>query len=168
MPKAARRTSGPQRTEPYTKPPPKKDVSDKENVDPELNPNAPQSDWRDIPLDEVKGEVPCYEQASAVRSKLNRLIRDKVQIPGTTKRFSQASMEAEMQQLLARSHVVPCQKNGNNPNPSARALGNFLKRSGQMGGGDSPAYYWGYVMLEKMRIDEGKKKSKARLEAEQK
>lgn len=35
-----------------------------------------------------------------------------------------------------------------------------------MGGGDSPAYYWGYVILEKLRIWEGGKKPKAREEAE--
>ena len=34
------------------------------------------------------------------------------------------------------------------------------------GGGDSPCYYWGNVLLEKLRIHNGEKKSKPRLEAE--
>lgn len=32
---------------------------------------------------------------------------------------------------------------------------------------DSPCYYWGNVMLEKLRIYNGEKKSKPRLQAEQ-
>ena len=34
------------------------------------------------------------------------------------------------------------------------------------GGGDSPCYYWGNALLEKLRIYNGEKKSKSRLEAE--
>lgn len=34
------------------------------------------------------------------------------------------------------------------------------------GGGDSPCYYWGNALLEKLRIYDGKKKSKSQLEAE--
>ena len=37
-----------------------------------------------------------------------------------------------------------------------------------MGGGDSPVYYWGYVMLEKMRMWKGESKTKGRKEAEEK
>ena len=36
------------------------------------------------------------------------------------------------------------------------------------GGGDSPCYYWGNALLEKLRIYNGEKKSKSRLEAEKK
>lgn len=34
------------------------------------------------------------------------------------------------------------------------------------GGGDSPCYYWGNAMLEKLRTYNGEKKSRPRLEAE--
>ena len=50
--------------------------------------------------------------------------------------------------------------------PTHGSLANFLKKTELMGGGDSPCYYWGYVMLEKLRIYDGEKKSKPRLEAE--
>jgi hypothetical protein len=38
----------------------------------------------------------------------------------------------------------------------------FLKKSGGMGGGDSETYYYGNMLLEKMRIWSGEKKSKTR------
>ena len=49
------------------------------------------------------------------------------------------------------------------------ALRTFLKRtgSGPMAGTDSACYYWGYVMLEKSRIDNGVEKSEERLKAEE-
>ena len=36
--------------------------------------------------------------------------------------------------------------------PTVATLAGFLKKTGNMGGGDSPAYYWGYVLCEKLRI----------------
>lgn len=35
-------------------------------------------------------------------------------------------------------------------------------------GGDSPVYYWGNVLLEKLRVAGGEKKSKSRRDAEEK
>ena len=143
MPKAARRTSGPNatsnRTNPYPKSSPKhnKSAADKENVDPSTSTTAAPSDKRDyraIDLEEIKGEVPCYDNATTVRRKLNKLIADKGTIPGTSKKWNKSTMVAEMQELEQRGH--PVEYNRNASGPTARSLGGFLKKSGQMGGGD--------------------------------
>ncbi|KAL8648791.1 MAG: hypothetical protein Q9226_005846 [Calogaya cf. arnoldii] len=152
-----------------------KSTTDKENADakptskPKLSKAAAEiqaqySDFRDIPLDEFDGEVPCYDDASVVRRKLNKLLTDKLNIPGTNKKWTQAGMSKEMEELESRMGVVECHRNSTGP--STRSLATFLKKKGKMGGGDSPAYYWGYVLLEKLRIWEGAKKSKPREEAE--
>ncbi|MCJ1459130.1 hypothetical protein MMC28_009507 [Mycoblastus sanguinarius] len=160
MPKAARRTSGPNaassnRIEPYAKSPKTTKKADKENVDPKpRSTNASQADkgdYRDIPLDEVKGEIPCYDNAATVRRKLNKLITDKATIPGTNKKWTQAAMTKEMQELETRGHAVEYKHNA--IGPTARSLGIFLKKTGN-------------AMLEKLRIYNGEKKSKPRLEAE--
>lgn len=191
MPKVASRTSGPSatsnRTAPYPKTSPKNknSATDKENVDPNPSTTAPSSekgDYRAIELEEIKGEIPCYDNASTVRRKLNKLITDKSTIPGTSKRWNKSTMAAEMQELETRGHAVEYNRNASGP--TARSLGGFLKKSGQMGGGDryatrscriirvltlitdSPCYYWGNVLLEKLRIYNGEKKSKPRLVAE--
>jgi hypothetical protein len=106
-----------------------------------------------------------YDNATTVRRKLKKPLEDKSIIPGTSKKWSQASMAAEMQELESRSHPVKYKMNATGP--TARSLGSFMKKSGQMGGGDSPCYYWGYVMLEKLRIYNAEKKSKPRVKTEQ-
>ena len=110
--------------------------------------------------------MPCYDNAAAVRRKLKKLLTDKDVIPCSDgkKKWTQASMNAEMQQLEQRDGAVPY--NRNSTGPSVGTLGTFLKKTGNMGGGDSPSYYWGYVLCEKLRIWEGKKKTKAREGAE--
>ncbi|KAK4690958.1 hypothetical protein P7C71_g5942, partial [Lecanoromycetidae sp. Uapishka_2] len=148
MPIAARRTSGPNaatnRKEPYTKPSPKsQSTPDKENVDPKPNtkskpkeaPPSDKGDYRDIVLEEVKNEVPCYDDAATVRRKLKKLLSDKSTIPGTGKKWSQASMTAELLELEKRGHSVEYNKNAVN-GPTGRSLANFLKKSGQMGAGE--------------------------------
>ncbi|CAO1598690.1 hypothetical protein XANCAGTX0491_002450 [Xanthoria calcicola] len=169
------------RVSPYSKSKPAKgstttkSTPNKENADakstskPKLSKAAAEiqaqyNDFRDIPLDEFDGEVPCYDDASVVRRKLNKLLTDKQNIPGTTKKWTQAGMSKEMEELESRMGAVDCHRNSTGPSP--RSLGTFLKKKGKMGGGDSPVYYWGYVLLEKLRIWEGGKKSKAREEAE--
>lgn len=152
MPKAAPRTSGPKtstnRSEPYAKSSPKnsKAKSDKENVDPNAKPSKKandskepepdRGDYRDIHLDEIRGEIPCYDDAATVRRKLKKLLTDKSTIPGTSKKWTQASMVGEMQDLEKRGHPVEYNKNATGP--TTRSLGNFLKKSGSMGAGDSP------------------------------
>jgi hypothetical protein len=46
------------------------------------------------------------------------------------------------------------------------AITTFLKKSGNMSGGDSQTFYYGTMLLEKLRIWNGEKKSKAREKAE--
>lgn len=156
MPKASTKTgrskASTNRTEPYSKSSPKN--KDKENVDPKPQENTrsdgDRGDYREIPLDEVKGEIPCYDDASTIRRKLKKLLTDKSIIPGTSKKWTQASMVGEMQELERRGHPVPYNRNATGP--TARSLGNFLKKTGKMGAGDSPCYYWGNTLLEKLRI----------------
>lgn len=173
------------RVEPYPKSKPKKastsksSTADKENADAAPNPKSRASkpkklpeaqsqytDWRAISLDETLGEIPCYDNAAAVRRKLKKLLADKDLIPCSDgkKRWTQASMNAEMEQLERQDGAVEYNRNSNGP--TVRTLGAFLKKTGNMGGGDSPSYYWGYVLCEKLRVWEGGKKTKAREEAE--
>lgn len=73
-------------------------------------------------------------------------------------------MATVMQELEKKDGAVKYNKNSYGP--SARTLATFLKRSGKMGGGDSPSYYWGYVLCEKLRMWDGGKKTKTREENE--
>ncbi|KAL9046000.1 MAG: hypothetical protein Q9214_001060 [Letrouitia sp. 1 TL-2023] len=73
-------------------------------------------------------------------------------------------MATLIQELEERDGAVEYKKNSFGP--SARTLGTFLKKSGKMGGGDSPSYYWGYVLCEKLRMWEGGKKTRTREENE--
>ena len=100
-----------------------------------------------------------------MRRKLKKLLTDKSMVPGTDTKWTQAAMVREMQQLEDQMGAVPY--NANATGPTARSLGNFLKKSGRMGAGDSPCYYWGYIMLEKLRIHNEQKKSKPRMKAEE-
>lgn len=179
MPKAAPRTSGPKPasnlTEPYTKPS-STNTTNKENLDPTPKTSKPskqpaqppqdRSDYRAIPLPSIKGEVPCYDDAATVRRKLKKLLTEKSTIPGSNKKWSQASMTEEMQELERREGAVEYNRNAMN-GPTMNSLGGFMKKTGQMGGGDSPCYYWGYVMLEKLRVWGGERKSKPRMRAEE-
>ena len=189
MPKAATKKNGASsaRQEPYTKSSPKDSAdANKENVAPSPESissakpkpkaksedasatNHSHTDYRVIPLDQVKGEVPCYDNAAAVRRKLKNLLASKENIPDITpaKKWSQAGMAAEMQRLEEiDGPVEEMNKNGNGP--TTRSLAIFLKKSGNMGGADSPCFYWGYVLLEKLRIMKGEKKSKPRMKAEE-
>lgn len=177
MPKAARppKASTVARSEPYPMKLPKdKSDDDKENVNPPSRSSKPakstpqfDGDWRDIVLEEKKGEVPCYEKASVVRTKLNKLIQAKTLIPGSKKKWSQASMVEELKGLEARSHPV-ADETGHHAELNTKQMAKFLKQSGGMGGGDSPVYYWGNMLLEKLRIANGEKKTKSRKEAEEK
>lgn len=145
------------RVEPYPTSKPsasKPSNADKENADanPKFKARAPKSkkvpeaqqqysDWREIELEQTLGEVPCYDNAAAVRRKLKKLLADKDIIPCSDgkKKWTQASMNAEMEQLERRDGAVPY--NRNSTGPTVRTLGAFLKKSGNMGGGDSPSYY---------------------------
>ncbi|KAL8786465.1 MAG: hypothetical protein Q9213_002781 [Squamulea squamosa] len=142
MPRALATKDNNSRVSPYSKPKlSKHDTSksnaDKENADakttskPKLSKAAAEvqarySDFRDIPLDEFAGEVPCYDDASVVRRKLNKLLTDKQNIPGTNKKWTQAGMSKEMEELERRIGAVEYHKNSIGPSP--RSLGTFLKK----------------------------------------
>ena len=120
---------------------------------PKKVPEAQQnySDWREIELEELYSEVCCYDNAATVRRKLKKLLADKALIPCSDgkKRWTQASMGAEMVKLESLDGPVEYKhKKG----PTVANLASFLKKTGNMGGGDSPSYYWGYVLCEKLRI----------------
>ncbi|KZM20801.1 hypothetical protein ST47_g8059 [Ascochyta rabiei] len=123
--------------------------------------------YLDIALEEKEGEVPCYEDAAAVRRKLNALLDKKAKIPGSTKTFNKTSLSKEMCDIAQSHHPIKTTAGVRNDGPSVRALTAFLKKSGSMGGGDSETYYYGNMLLEKMRIWSGEKKSKTREKAEE-
>ena len=62
-------------------------------------------------------------------------------------------MNAEMEELERRDGAVEYNRNSNGP--TVRTLGAFLKKAGNMSGGDSPSYCWGHVLCEKLRVWEG-------------
>ncbi|KAI9804340.1 MAG: hypothetical protein M1833_007147 [Piccolia ochrophora] len=153
--------------------------ADKENVKPghskaksspknktrEPSPTDDRPNYLDIILEEKKGEMPCYESASMVRRKLNKLITDKVPVPGTSKPFSNKAIADQMREIKERHGVIKSANNGSG-GPSTAAWNRFKAKSGPMGGGDSECYYFGWMLLEQMRIWKGEKKTKSRLNAE--
>ncbi|KAI9670807.1 MAG: hypothetical protein M1829_004696 [Trizodia sp. TS-e1964] len=160
MPRVPKATSGTAaaRTAPYpTSKPTTAAEANKENANPisakEDNSPAPArrefSSYRDIPLEVIEGEVPTL-------------------IPGSKKVFNVTSMANEMR-LLKEAWDGPPIKSANPlaGGPSARALTVFKGKTGKMAGADSECYYWGNVLLEKLRIWNGQKKTKAQLNAEE-
>ncbi|UPX20634.1 uncharacterized protein EKO05_0010862 [Ascochyta rabiei] len=92
--------------------------------------------YLDIALEEKEGEVPCYEDAAAVRRKLNALLDKKAKIPGSTKTFNKTSLSKEMCDIAQSHHPIKTTAGVRNDGPSVRALTAFLKKSGSMGGGE--------------------------------
>lgn len=92
--------------------------------------------------------VPIYDTCDDVRSKINRHLR-------ATAGASNAGL------VRAINAAVPAE------DPiSARHLTTLLKGSGATRGAESPAFYGAYVLFEKLRIKEGKPKTKKREEME--
>lgn len=67
-------------------------------------------------------------------------------IPGTKKKWTQIAMVDEMKELEKRGHSVSYAYTANATGPSVRSLSSLLKKTGMMGAGDSPCYYWAYVL----------------------
>lgn len=106
-------------------------------------------------------------KAAAIRRKLNALLDKKVKIPGSDKAFNKTTLSKEITTIAVNSHPVRTyNKQVTNHGPSTRALTAFLKRSGNMGGVDSESYYFGNMLLQKLRIWNGEKKTKTREAAE--
>ena len=76
-------------------------------------------------------------------------------------------MVEELRGLEDRSGPV-ADEAGHGADLNTNQMSKFLKQSGSMGGADSPVYYWGTVLLEKLRIANGEKKTRSRKEAEEK
>ncbi|KAL8746367.1 MAG: hypothetical protein Q9190_001609 [Brigantiaea leucoxantha] len=130
------------RIEPYPKKRPSKKPArktDKENLNSNATSPPPSlSCYYDVVLEEVRGEVPCYDNAATVRRKLNKLIMDKAKIPAPgSKTFNKSSMAREMLELDRQDGSVHYE-GLNAVGPTASALTKFFKKSGQIGGGDNP------------------------------
>lgn len=125
------------------------------------------ADYLDIPLEEIDGEVPIYENCTSIRHKLNKLVSDKVQIPGSNKTFNKTNLSKELKRLAEMNSPIKTHNGVSNQGPSVPALDRFLKGKGSMGGGDSTSYYWGNMLLEKLRIWKGEPKTQTRKKAEE-
>ncbi|KAH6613104.1 hypothetical protein C7974DRAFT_380814 [Boeremia exigua] len=173
-PPASESTSAQQRT-----PAPKDDTATKGQ-------SAPQGSYLDIKLREYIGhwgerEVPCYENARlapaalyltnfaqprSIRHRLNTILNTKVKIPGTDESFTKTSMSAELCKIALAHHpikssagIVTCE------GPSVHDLVAFLREPSSTDG-DSTTYYYGTMLINKMRIWNSRIKIKARQEAE--
>jgi hypothetical protein len=75
-------------------------------------------------------------------------------------------MSKEICAVADRHHAIKTHQGMESTGPSVQALTRFLKQSGGMAGGDSKTYYFGNMLLEKLRIWNGEKKTPARVKAE--
>lgn len=104
-----------------------------------------------LPNEEV-GRVPVYETCNSIRTQIRAILKK----PGMT--------QAAFCRALGKYGAVPDGKS-----PSSRQLTTFLdKKGGPMKGNTNPVFYPSYVLFEKMRIRDGKDKTKFRKEMEEK
>jgi hypothetical protein len=107
-----------------------------------------KQDVSDIHLDgEETGNVPIYDTCDEVRRKINAQLRDTS--------MTQAAFLREIAKGIPGT-----------PNLSSQRLKTFLNSKGPRAGNDSPIFYAAYVWFEKLRVKDGKKKSKKREEME--
>lgn len=97
------------------------------------------------------GTVPVYETCDGARRK----IRDLLKKDGVT--------QAGFCRALGRAGGVPDEEA-----PPPRQLARFMEKKGPMKGNTNVVFYASYVLLEKMRIRDGKAKGKFRTEMEEK
>lgn len=98
---------------------------------------------------------------------MNALLDKKAKIPGSDKTFNKTTLSRELCEIARRHPPVETSAGYRNVGPAVRAVTAFLKKSGSMGGGDTETYYYGNMLLKKMRIWSGEKKTKAREKAEE-
>jgi hypothetical protein len=101
-----------------------------------------------------------------IRRKLNALLDKKVRIPGSDRIFNKTNLSKELCEIAQRHSPIESSAGTRSEGPSVHAITTFFKKSGNMGGGDSQTFYYGTMLLEKLRIWNGEKKSKAREKAE--
>lgn len=104
-----------------------------------------------LPGEEVR-RVPVYETCNSIRTQIRAILKK----PGMT--------QAAFCRALGKFGTVPDGKA-----PTSRQLTTFMdKKDGPMKGNTNPVFYTSYVLFEKMRIRDGKDKSKFRKEMEEK
>ncbi|KAF1919014.1 hypothetical protein BDU57DRAFT_511855 [Ampelomyces quisqualis] len=103
----------------------------------------------DVELEgEKEDKVPVYDTCDEVRRKINAHLKK----PGVT----QAAL---LRNIAAQYHTVP-------KKPQSTQLSAFRSKKGPYAGNTSAVFYGAYVYFEKLRIKEGKPKSKKRQEME--
>ncbi|GAB1310750.1 hypothetical protein MFIFM68171_00960 [Madurella fahalii] len=114
--------------------------------------NSVAVDLSGIELDgEEDDEVPVYDTCDEIRRKINAHLRK----PGVT--------QAQLCRDIYAQLKGPCRPK--NPFQSSQ-LANFRRMKGALSGARSSLFYGAYVFFEKLRIKEGKPKSKHREEME--
>jgi hypothetical protein len=122
--------------------PPKKQKVSKEEEEKKL-------DVSGIHLEgEEEVEVPVYNTCDEIRKKINAFLRE----PGVT--------QAAFLREIAKTYP-------NGKKTQSKVLNDFLGKKGPSAGNTSSAFYASYVFFEKMRIRDGKPKSKFREEMEE-
>jgi hypothetical protein len=96
---------------------------------------------------EDEGEVEVYDTCDEVRRKITAHLRN----DGVTK----ASLCRALGKMTPAGNPI-----------NVKSLDDFLKKKGPEAGGSSNCFYAGYVFFEKLRIKQGKPKSKFRREME--
>ncbi|KAK4923800.1 hypothetical protein LTR66_016492 [Elasticomyces elasticus] len=96
---------------------------------------------------EKERKVPVFDTCDDIRSKINAFLKDTG--------MSAARLCREMSKLIPGEAVV-----------SANTLANFRSKSGSASGATASPFYAGYVYFEKIRVRDGKGKTKKREEME--
>jgi hypothetical protein len=109
---------------------------------------AKDFDFSEIHLDgEADVKVPIFDSCDEVRKKINAHMKE----PGLTK----ASFLRDIAKTYPEEKTI-----------QTKSLNDFLNKKGALEGNTSMIYYAAYVFFEKMRIQQGKPKSKHRQEME--
>ena len=96
-----------------------------------------------IPGEEA-GNAAVYDTCDEVRRKIKKHLDDTS--------MTQAQFLRDFQALMPDDF----------PQMTARQFGTFRNKKGSLAGNTSPVFYAGYIFFEKLRIEEGKKKTKGR------
>lgn len=127
---------------------PKKQASD----------NAKVASKNDVSMITLEGEsnrtVPIYDTCDDMRTKINRYMRE---MTGATNAGFVRTVNSAANPMDTIDSFRPA---------TASQLTTFLKGKGPTKGCESPVFYAAYVFFEKLRVKEGKPKSKKRVEME--
>lgn len=97
---------------------------------------------------EAEQNVPVYDSCDEIRKKINAYLRE----PGIT----QAGFLREIAKSFPEGKKI-----------QSKVLNDFLGKKGALAGNTSAVFYGSYVFFEKMRVRDGKSKSKHRLGMEE-